>query len=294
VTTEGGSSGASRSAIEHHYDVGRDFYRLWLDAGMVYSCAYWPTAVDDDIDAAQVAKLDWHATAAGVDVGSRVLDVGCGWGALVAHLVERRGASHVTGLTLSGDQADYAAARVPSAQIRLEDWRDHQPAEPYDAVISIGAFEHFARPDLATSERRDVYGAFFERCASWLRPDGRLSLQTIAYEDAVPTEGPVARFFNEEVFPESSLPSLSDIVVAAEPSFRVLGLRSDGEQYSHTLKLWQRRLEAAQEPAIQLVGRATYRHYLRYLRVSRASFDRHDCTLYRIVLQRRRPSLDRR
>ena len=55
--------------VEHHYDVGRDFYRLWLDAGMVYSCAYWPTAVDDDIDAAQVAKLDWHATAAGVDVG---------------------------------------------------------------------------------------------------------------------------------------------------------------------------------------------------------------------------------
>jgi cyclopropane-fatty-acyl-phospholipid synthase len=260
---------------------------------MVYSCAFWPGDFDDDLEAAQVAKLDWHASAGEVGAGSRVLDVGCGWGALLAHLVDHRAASHVTGLTLSSDQADYTAGRVPSAQVLLEDWRDHQPAEPYDAIISIGAFEHFARPELTTSERRDVYRDFFDRCASWLRPDGRLSLQTIAFEDAVATEGPVARFFNEEVFPESTLPYLSDIVAAADPSFRVLGLRNDGEHYSHTLKLWQRRLEASHDRAIELTGRPTYRHYLRYLRVSRASFDRHDSTLYRLVFQRRPSKVDR-
>ena len=153
----------------------------------------------------------------------------------------------------------------PVGQIRLEDWRDHQPAEPYDAVISIGAFEHFARPDLATSERPDVYGAFFERCASWLRPDGRLSLQTIAYEGAAPTEGPVARFFNEEVFPESSLPSLSDIVVAAGPLSACSGCAVMPAAVFAHLETVAASPGGGAGPAIQLVGRATYRHYLRYL-----------------------------
>ena len=287
------TSGASRRAIEHHYDVGRDFYRLWLDSRMVYSSAYWPGALDDDIDSAQLAKLEWHCSAARVDQGARVLDVGCGWGALLAHLVDRRGASNVVGLTLSADQAEHASGQAGSAEVRLEDWREHRPGDLYDAVISIGAFEHFARPDLTSEERRSVYRSFFERCARWLRPGGRLSLQTIAYEDLVPSSGPVARFFTEEVFPESSLPYLTDILSAAEPWFRVLELRNDGEQYARTLELWQRRLEAARTTAEEMVGRPTYRHYLRYLRVSRASFNRRDCTLYRIVLQRRPVRLDR-
>lgn len=279
--------GASREAIERHYDVGRDFYRMWLDARMVYSCAYWPGEPGDDLDAAQVAKLDWHATAACVDGAARVLDVGCGWGAMLAYLTGERDVGHVTGLTLSADQAGYVGDRQPDADVRLEDWRDHNADEPYDAIISIGAFEHFARPELTTAERRDVYRAFFERCFGWLVEDGRLSLQTIGYDDFDQTTGPVSSFFTDKVFPESTLPFLSDIVVAAEPSFRVLALRSDGEQYAQTLKLWQGRLQAGADQAAALVGRETYRHYLRYLRLSRAMFERRVCTLYRLVLERR-------
>src|SRR3984885_8896233 len=102
------TGGASRRAIEHHYDVGRDFYDLWLDSRRVYSCAYWPGALDDDLDAAQTAKLAWHVTAAGADGAVRVLDVGCGWGALLGYLTAERGVGHVTGLTLSADQAQAA------------------------------------------------------------------------------------------------------------------------------------------------------------------------------------------
>jgi cyclopropane-fatty-acyl-phospholipid synthase len=278
--------GATRKAIEHHYDVGRDFFRLWLDDRLVYSCALWPGDLDDDLDAAQLAKLAWHATAARVDGAARVLDVGCGWGALMQYLVAERHVGHVTGLTLSSDQ--FSAVPVTDhAEVRLEDWRDHQPLSPYSAIVSIGAFEHFARPDLSRDQRRTVYRNFFDRCALWLVEGGRLSLQTIAFEDFEPSSGAVSSFFTEEIFPESALPQLSDIVETAEQYFRLVGFRSDPEQYSQTLRLWQKRLETNQVEASNLVGRDTYRRYLRYLRVSRAMFDRRVCTLYRMIFERR-------
>jgi cyclopropane-fatty-acyl-phospholipid synthase len=280
------AEGASRKAIEHHYDVGRDFFRLWLDARMVYSCALWHGAFDDDLETAQLAKLEWHATSAQTDGASRVLDVGCGWGAMLQYLVTERQVSHVTGLTLSADQ--YAAAPADGrVEVRLEDWRDHDPSARYDAIVSIGAFEHFARQELSRVERRAVYRGFFERCGVWLGQGGRLSLQTIAYEDFEPATGPVSSFFTEEIFPESALPQLSDIIEAAEERFRLLAFRSDPKHYEQTLRLWQKRLEDNEVKAINLVGRDTYRRYHRYLRISRAMFDRRVCTLYRLVLERR-------
>ena len=280
------TGGATRQAIEHHYDIGRDFYRLWLDARLVYSCALWTGDVDDDLEGAQLAKLAWHAAAARADGAARVLDIGCGWGAMLRYLVDERGVGHVTGLTLSTDQA---SAYPPSerGEARLEDWRDHQPSHGYDAVISIGAFEHFARDELSKMERGSVYRGFFERCAGWLVEEGRLSLQTIAYEDFDRDSTPASPFFTEDVFPESGLPQLSDIVDAAERWFRLVGFRSDPAHYEQTLRLWQRRLESRRAKACRVAGPETYRRYLRYLRLSRAMFQRRVCTLYRLVLERR-------
>jgi cyclopropane-fatty-acyl-phospholipid synthase len=205
---------------------------------------------------------------------------------MMTYLLSERQVGHVTGLTLSSDQ--FAAAPADDrVEVRLEDWRDHHPPTSYAAVISIGAFEHFARPELSRVERRAVYRGFFDRCALWLEEGGRLSLQTIAYEDFEPTTGPVSKFFTEEIFPESALPQLSDIVDAAEGSFRLLALRNDPNHYEQTLRLWQKRLESNQTKASHLVGRETYRRYLRYLRVSRAMFGRRVCTLYRMVFERR-------
>ncbi|MDQ2726695.1 MAG: cyclopropane-fatty-acyl-phospholipid synthase family protein [Actinomycetota bacterium] len=299
------SQGASREAIEHHYDVGADFYALWLDPQLTYSCALWPTEVgrtlglDDDLDAAQAAKLDLHARWAGATrTGAagrdgekqvrRVLDVGCGWGSMLGHLVDQYGVTDGTGLTLSSDQAArIAAGGRPQLEIHLTDWRDHQPSEPYDGIVSIGSFEHFARGDLGAGERRHVYEQFFERCWAWLRPGGRLSLQSIGMEDVSGGDGPLTEFLSRQVFPESALPRLADIVTAADRWFRVQAVRSDAAHYEHTLHLWQQRLEARKAEATELVGRRTYRHYLRYLRVCRAMFDRGNCTLYRVAFLRR-------
>ena len=153
--------------------------------------------------------------------------------------------------------------------------------------MSIGAFEHFARQGLSRVERRAVYRSFFDRCWLWLDEGGRLSLQTIAYEDFDPSTGPVSSFFTEEIFPESALPQLSDIIEATEECFRLLAFRSDPNHYQQTLRLWQKRLEENEVKATNLVGRETYRRYLRYLRVSRAMFDRKVCTLYRMIFERR-------
>jgi cyclopropane-fatty-acyl-phospholipid synthase len=281
------TGGATQSAIEHHYDVGREFYDLWLDPERVYSCALWEGPDDDDLAGAQQRKLAWHADSAGVVPGSRVLDVGCGWGAMLRHLVTVRHVEHATGLTLSSDQLDAVGPATDRLDARLEDWRAHDPSAPYDAIVSIGAFEHFSRPELRGEDRRAIYADFFQRCSDWLVPGGRLSLQTIGYEDYREGDGPVSSFFTDEIFPESTLPHLSDIVVASEPTFRVVALRSDGDQYERTLHLWQQRLEARKEEAVAMVGRDTYRRYVRYLRVSRAMFDRHVCTLYRLTLERR-------
>ncbi len=282
------SDGASPAAIEHHYDVGTDFYRLWLDTRMVYSCALWPGGLDDDLDGAQTAKLAWHADGARVAGAGRVLDVGCGWGSLMSYLVEERAVEQVTGLTLSSDQAASITERSDArTDVRLEDWRDHSPTVPYDGIISIGAFEHFTRHDLPVSQRRAVYAGFFDRCADWLGAGGRLSLQTIAYEDFDIAVGAVSSFFANDIFPESALPRLSDIIVTSDSRFRMVQFRNDPAHYEHTLHLWQRRLEARKDEAMHLVDRDTYRRYLRYLRVSRAMFDRRVATLYRLVFERR-------
>lgn len=280
------AGGASREAIEHHYDIGQEFYRLWLDARMVYSCALWTGDLDEDLEGAQLAKLSWHASAARADGASRVLDIGCGWGAMLRYLLEERDVGHVTGLTLSADQAS-SWDLSGRGEVRLEDWREHRPTQPYDAIVSVGAFEHFARDELSKTERRAVYRNFFDRCAGWLVDGGRLSLQTIAYEDFERERSAASPFFTEDIFPESGLPRLGDIVDAAEKSFRLVEFRSDPTHYEQTLLLWQRRLESKRAEATEVVGRDVYRRYLRYLRLSRAMFQRGICTLYRLVFELR-------
>src|SRR5262245_28873696 len=175
--------GGSAEAVQAHYDAGNDFYRLWLDTTLSYSCALWDEADPaDTLDAAQRRKIAYHARQARAAGTRRVLDVGCGWGAVLRHLVEIEDVRHATGLTLSRGQAEWVQAwRDPRIEVRLEDWADHLPPAPYDAIISIGAFEHFARPDLDDENKEAAYRDFFAYCHRWLRPDGRLSLQTIAY-----------------------------------------------------------------------------------------------------------------
>src|SRR4051794_26394804 len=200
-------AGASPEAIRHHYDLSNDFYRLWLDDTLTYSCALWEDG--DTIESAQLRKLDYLIDGARARGAERVLDVGCGWGGLLRRLVETHGVQHVVGLTLSDAQAELAAEVVGRrGEVRVENWIDHEPASPYDAVISIGAFEHFASYGMSREDRLDAYRSFFRRCAKWLPRGGRLALQTNVKGNNVRLDRETAaelRFVLERIFPESEL-----------------------------------------------------------------------------------------
>jgi cyclopropane-fatty-acyl-phospholipid synthase len=262
------ATGASPEAIRAHYDVGEDFFRLWLGDDLVYSAALFEG--DENLEAAQRRKLDHHIAAAGVTEGARVLDVGCGWGALLRRLVQHARADEAVGLTLSASQAAWIRQmQMPGVEVREEAWRDHRPDRPYDAIISIGAFEHFAKPGLTPAAKLAAYREFFDFCRGGLKEGGRLSLQTIAYVGSGTT---LPAFIADEVFRESELPLIWEPIAAAEHAFELVALRNDREHYERTLRLWQRALTARHDEAVALVGEAAVAHFQRYLKISAMSF----------------------
>jgi cyclopropane-fatty-acyl-phospholipid synthase len=280
-------AGASPEAIRAHYDVGDDFFRLWLDPEMVYSAALFSDDRDDDLAAAQERKLDHHIAAARAKGAARVLDVGCGWGALLRRLTAGAGAGvgEAIGLTLSASQAGWIREmHLPHIEVREENWRDHHPVAPYDAVISIGAFEHFAKPGLSSAERIAGYREFFGFCRDALKPGGRISLQTIAY--AAPGMS-LPAFVMERIFPETEPPLISEPVVAAEGLFELETLRNDRHHYDRTLRLWVRNLTARREEAVALVGEQTVREFLTYLKASAVAFRSGTLCLLRMGYLRR-------
>ena len=130
-----------------HYDMGNDFFRLVLDPEMIYSCALF--APGDDLSTAQMRKLDHHIEAAGATNKSCVRDIGCGWGAMLRRLIDHACVGHAVGLTLSPSQAQWIRKIPnPKIEVREQDWRDHKPERRYDAIVSVGAFEHFVHKGL--------------------------------------------------------------------------------------------------------------------------------------------------
>jgi len=278
--------GAGSAAIRHHYDVGNDFWRIWLDSTMSYSCAMWEDP-DDDLERAQRRKLDFHVGQARAAGAARVLDVGCGWGAMLMHLVGSYGVKHAVGLTLSDAQAEYLRAIAPdNVEVWVRNWSDYEPAEPFDAIISIGAFEHFARQSLSPEEQIEAYRRFFSSCRNWLKPGGRLSLQTIAYGD-IPRDRQLRdRFIVDDVFPESELPRLADIARAAEMQLEIEKVRNDRGDYVKTLRAWFDRLRAQRADAVAVSNEEVVARCERYLRTFAYSFELGAFTLLRLTMRR--------
>ncbi len=276
--------GASPEAIRSHYDIGEAFFRLWLGPELVYSAALFETA-DDDLATAQRQKLDHHIEAAKARGAARVLDVGCGWGSLLRRLAGHAGVSHAVGLTLSSSQAAWVRRHgAPGIEVREEHWRDHRTDTPYDAIISIGAFEHFARTGLDAAEKLAAYRRFFDFCRRVLKDGGRLSLQTIAYVQSGTVIHP---FIADEIFPESDLPLPWEPIAAADPDFELLALRNDRDHYARTLRLWERNLYACRSEAVDLVGEAVVTRFLRYLRVCAMAFRTGSMCLLRMSFAKR-------
>jgi cyclopropane-fatty-acyl-phospholipid synthase len=289
-----GAAGASAGAIRSHYDVSNSFYELWLGPTMMYSSAMWAgAAAGADLERAQQRKIDFFAARVLPGPGSgRVLDVGCGWGGNLRRLGEAHRVTGAVGLTLSPAQLDYLAQHpVPGAEIRLEDWNDHDPGEPYDAIFSFGAFEHFARDGTTGPQRIAAYRRFFRSCRDWLGPGGRLALETIAHDGAPDTDAPLGRGplgdFVLNLYPESLCPHLGEIVLGFEPFFEVEVLRSDPGDFARTCRAWLTALREHEHEAAAAVGEQVVRQFRRYLAASEIQFRTRTVTNYRLILHRR-------
>lgn len=274
-------------AVRHHYDVGNAFYDLWLDDSRTYSCALRADpkspGTGDTLEAAQERKLKFHLDAVGADRAGAVLDIGCGWGSILERLALTHRVPRSVGLTLSEEQAAFVSARrYPGVEVRVQDWRDHEPDGGYDGIVSIGAFEHFARPDDTPAGKVARYREFFVRCRDWLAPGGALSLQTIAYANM--SRDDASGFMQQEIFPHADLPTLSEITAAAEGVFEIRSVHNGRLDYAWTCEQWARRLRARRAEAVALVGTDTVARYERYLKLSALGFRMGKIGLLRLVM----------
>lgn len=269
-------------AVRHHYDVGNAFYDLWLDDTRTYSCAL-REGPDDTLESAQERKLAFHLDAIDAGHAGAVLDIGCGWGSILERLALTHHVPRSVGLTLSEKQAAFVSGRgYPGVEVRVEDWRDHEPEGRYDGIISIGAFEHFARPDDTPAEKVARYRNFFTRCRDWLTPGGTVSLQTIAYANMARDDA--SAFMQQEIFPHADLPTLAEITAAAEGVFEIRRMHNGRLDYAWTCEQWARRLRARRTEATELVGPEVVARYERYLKLSALGFRMNKIGLLRLVM----------
>ena len=270
-----------RQAIAYHYDVSNDFYALWLDRRMVYSCAYFATP-DDDLDTAQERKLDYICRKLRLQPGQRLLDLGCGWGGLVVHAAQHYGVD-ATGITLSQPQADLANVLIAQAgladhcRVKVQDYREVDEAGGYDALASVGMFEHVGEAMLPT---------YFARARRLLKPGGIFLNHGIASRTTdKPRRGP--SFSDTYVFPDGELVSINVTLRAAEEAgFEVRDVESLREHYALTLRHWVRRLEANHDQALQFVGEPTYRVWRLFMSGSAHGFTAGRLNVYQALLVR--------
>lgn len=277
--------GGSAAAIQHHYDVSNEFYALWLDPSLTYSCGFWDGPnLDDNLERSQQKKIDWHLQASGATKGNKLLDIGCGWGALMDRYVSGGSDRQATGLTLSHNQYQHICALArPNLEVYEESWIVHQPTTTYDGIVSIGAFEHFAQPGATPEEKVSVYRDFFRRCQQWLKPKGKLSLQTIAYGSLNATEKNL--FTQNEIFPDSELPRPGEIFLAADGLFEITTYRNDRLHYGKTCDLWLKNLRRQKLLIIEQFGEELYHKYEQYLKLAVAGFYFGQILLLRLEMQ---------
>lgn len=268
-----------RDAVAHHYDAGNDFFQLWLDRRLVYSCAYFPLG-DEDIDTAQEAKLDLICRKLRLRPGERLLDIGCGWGGLVQYAAERYQVTSV-GVTLSRAQAEFGTRAIAAAglgdgcQILLRDYRD-LPDGLFDKVTSVGMFEHVGRAHLPQ---------YFAAAWAALRPGGLFLNHGIAGRSGHSRGRPQASFIDKYVFPDGELVPIGEALAFAEQAgFEVRDVESLREHYALTLRHWVRRLEHKRQEAMQAAGAAVYRTWRLFMAASAYGFTTGKINVYQALL----------
>jgi cyclopropane-fatty-acyl-phospholipid synthase len=276
----------SRANVAHHYDLSNEFYRLWLDEDMQYSCAYWSEA-DDTLERAQLAKKAHIAAKLALQPGQKVLDIGCGWGGMALYL-NRVAGVEVLGITLSEEQLKLARERTQAAgvadKVRFElmDYRvlARRASGYFDRIVSVGMFEHVGVPQFDT---------FFRACANLLKDDGVMLLHTIG---RFGKPGSTDAFTRKYIFPGGYIPALSETLASSE-KFKLIA--SDVEtlrlHYAMTLREWYRRVQANREAIIARYDERFYRMWTFYLAGATAAFESGGMGNYQIQFTRNRRAL---
>lgn len=273
-----------RKAIEYHYDVSNEFYALWLDPLMVYSCAYFPDGVDD-LATAQVRKLDHVCRKLLLAPGQRLLDIGCGWGALAIHAARHYGV-HVVGVTLSSGQFELATRHVREAglegrvEIRLQDYRDIPVDPPFDRIASIGMFEHVGLKRLR---------GYFDRIHALLRPGGIALNHGITSSDADSRSVGLGagEFIDRYVFPDGELPHVSlAIRELSAAGLELADAESLRRHYARTLWHWSDAFERNLERLSAIAGERRARIWRIYLAGCAHAFANNWINLYQLLAVR--------
>ena len=261
-------------AVRHHYDVSNEFFGLFLDESMTYSCANFSQSGAKTLEEAQEAKLDTVARKLAIQPGERVLDVGCGWGSFSIRAAKEFGAK-VVGITLSKPQADEATRRAEAAgvgdqtEFRVMDYRD-LIGEQFDAISSIGMAEHVGAVQI------DEYA---RTLAALLEPGGRLLNHAIARLRH--TDAEAGDFSERYVFPDAAPLHLSRVLLALERAgFEIHHVEDYRLDYAETLKYWAENLDKNLERATELAGPERIRVWRLYLRAARNGFEKGFTSIY--------------
>ena len=276
---------SSKHNVAHHYDLGNDFYRLFLDRQMQYSCAYWPRE-GMTLDEAQEAKLAHIAAKLRLEPGLKVLDIGCGWGGLAIWLAQHSDVE-VTGITLSEEQLALARQNAAEAGVadrcrfELIDYRDMaRRGDRFDRIVSVGMFEHVGQPQFET---------FFRACANLLTDQGVMMLHTIG---RMGTPGVTDAFTRKYIFPGGYIPSLSETVAASEPvRLMVADVEVLRLHYAFTLVAWYDRCVANRAKIEAMFDPAFYRMWLFYLAGAATGFESSALCNFQIIYTRDRHAL---
>ena len=274
---------SDRQAIAFHYDVSNDFYALWLDTERVYSCAYFKTP-EDTLDEAQRNKLEHVCRKLRLQPGERLLDIGCGWGALVCWAARHHGV-RAHGVTLSQAQHDFAQQRIVDeglqglVTVELRDYRDLQGEAIYDKVSSVGMFEHVGLANMPT------YLATVDRV---LRPGGLFLNHGITHDEEGWNHTVATEFINRYVFPDGEFDCVSNIQLGMERAgFEIQDVEALRRHYALTLRHWVQRLEANRDAALCEVDEPTYRVWRLYMAACALEFEAGGTGIYQILASRR-------
>lgn len=277
VTGDHHSLHRDKQAIAHHYDHPAEFYAGWLDRQMVYSCAYFSST--DDLDTAQIKKLDYICKKLRLRPGERLLDVGCGWGALIVHAARHYGV-HACGITLSARQAEFADARIAEnglmdrCRVELRDYRQLDNPESFDKIVSVGMVEHVGEAQLP---------GYFRHIRTLLKAGGTFLNHGIGIRHG--ERCALGPFFNTYIFPDAELVPISTTTGLAETAgFEVRDIECLREHYVLTLRQWRQRLEHNVPPINRTMDESTWRLWRLYLASAAHGFATGKLNLYQTLL----------